>query len=84
MSKFLFGFRIKIATALVVMVAFQIAAAWGIQQIVICPTHGVQAHWTGARKTVFSKNNQRRTYCEYSHPLKDLSGVDKFWQDCTE
>lgn len=55
-----------------------------IQQIVICPTHGTQAHWTGQRKTQFSKDNKRKDYCEYSHPLKDLSGVDKFWQDCDQ
>lgn len=69
---------------LAAVLLFVLTAAASVQQIVICPTHGSQAHWTGQRKTQFGKDNKRKDYCEYSHPLKDLSGVDKFWQECSE
>lgn len=43
---------------------------------VVCPDHGVKSSFTGNKRFA-----DKRTYCEYEHPLPQ-GGVHKFWSEC--
>ena len=69
--------RIIISLLLILFFALALHSAG----IVICPDHGVRSAFTGNKKIVYN-GSKRHDYCEYTHPLKDLSNSHKFWSDC--
>lgn len=71
--------RIIIITLLLLVLLFALSVA--ASGLVICPEHGVKSAFTGNRQVVFN-GSKRHNYCEYTHPLRDLSGNHKFWSDC--
>jgi hypothetical protein len=69
--------RVVVFTMLTVVLIGRILGAG----LAVCPDHGVKSAFTGNKRSVFS-GNKRLDYCEYTHPLSDLSDSHKFWQRC--